>query len=249
LKLKSVFRFFLLPLSIAGVVLLYSCSTKKNTFTSRTYHNLTTHYNIYWNGNESFKSGRTALIENVADNYNSILPVYNFGTAAESRKVWAELDRAIEKAGIAIPRHSMLIRNVEHNHWIDDCYMLIGKSQFFKQEYPNSRRTMEYLMKQYAGTQTELEASLWHIRTFLQQKRFDDVTAQLEQFETRLSKTKATYRIRREIPLMYADYYLMTGNLSAAKTNLKQGLTLTPDRKLKARINFILGQIAQHKCD
>ena len=247
MKLKSVFRFILLPLSIAGVVLLYSCSTKKNTFTSRTYHNLTTHYNIYWNGNESFKSGKTALSENVADNYNSILPVYNFGTAAESRKVSSDMDRAIEKAGIAIPRHSMFIRNVEHNHWIDDCYMLIGKAQFFKQEYPNSRRTMEYLMKQYAGTQTELEASLWHIRTFLQQKRFDDVTAQLEQFETRLSKTKATYRIRREIPLMYADYYLMTGNLSAAKTNLKQGLTLTPDRKLKARINFILGQIAQQE--
>jgi len=236
-----------LPVSIAGIVLLYSCSTKKNTFTSRTYHNLTTHYNIYWNGNESFKSGKSALRENVADNYNLILPVYNFGTLEESRKVSSDMDRAIEKAGIAIPRHSMFIRNVEHNHWIDDCYMLIGKAQFTKQDYANSRRTMEYLMKQYAGTETELEAALWHIRTFLQQKRYDDVASQIEQFEARLTKTKAPYRIRREVPLMYADYYLTTGNLSAAKTNLQQGLTLTSDRKLKARINFILGQIAQQE--
>ena len=234
-----------MPVSIAGIVLLYSCSTKKNTFTSRVYNNLTTHYNIYWNGNESFKSGKSSLKESVADNYNLILPVYNFGTTAESRKVASDMDRAIEKAGIAIPRHSLYFKGVEHNRWIDDCYMLIGKSQFLKQDYANSRRTMEYLMKQYSGTATELEAALWHIRTFLQQKRYDDAASQIEQFETRLTKAKAPYRIRREIPLMYADYYLMTGNLSAAKTNLKQGLTLASDRKLKARINFILGQIAQ----
>ncbi len=157
------------------------------------------------------------------------------------------MDRAIEKAGIAIPRHSMFIRNVEYNHWIDNCYLLIGKAQFYKQDYNNSRRTMEYLMKQYAGTNTELVAAIWYIRTLLEQKRFDDVTAQLEQFETRLSRVKASYKIRREIPLMYADYYLLTGNLTAAKTNLKQGLTLASDRKLKARINFILGQIAQQE--
>ena len=245
MKLKLFFRFIFLPLLIAGIALLYSCSTKKNTFTRRTYHNLTTHYNIYWNGNESFKSGKSDLAESVADNFNLILPVYNFGTPAEARKIASNMDRAIDKAGIAIPRHSLFFQNVEHNRWIDDCYLLIGKAQFYKQDYANSRRTMEYLIKQYAGTTTELEASLWNIRTYLQQKRYDDVASQIEQFETRLAKQNAPYKIRREIPLLYADYYLVSGNLSAAKTNLKQGLTLASDPKLKARINFILGQIAQ----
>ena len=55
--------------------------------------------------------------------------------------------------------------------------MLIGKAQFYKQDYSNSRRTMEYLMKQYAGTPTELEASLWYMRTFLQQKRYEDAAS------------------------------------------------------------------------
>jgi phage gp16-like protein len=245
LKLKSIIRFIFLPLLIAGIALLYSCSTKKNTFTRRVYHNLTTHYNVYWNGNESFKSGKAELAESVADNYYFILPVYNFGTITEARKIGSSMDRAIEKAGIAIPQHSLFFKNVEHNKWIDDCYLLIGKAQFYKQEYLNSRRTMEYLMKQYAGTTTELEASLWHTRTFLQQKRYDDVASQIEQFEAQLAKQKAPYKIRREIPLLYADFYLSTGNFSAAKTNLKQGLTLASDPKLKARINFILGQIAQ----
>lgn len=247
LKLKYFFRYVLIPLSMAGVLVLYSCSTKKNTLLSRTYHNITTHYNIYWNGNESFKTGMNTLKESVADNYNSILKVYNYGTLAESRKVSSNMDRAIEKAGVAIPRHSMLIKNVEHNRWIDDCYMLIGKAQFYKQDYVNARRTLDYLQKQYPGTSTDLEASIWYIRCLLQQKKFEDVAAQFEQLETKLARTKAPYRIRREIPLLYADYYLLTGNYQAAKTNLTQGLALASDRKLKARINFILGQIAQQE--
>ena len=247
MKLTVFFRFVFFTLLATGIATLYSCSIKKNTFTTRTYHSLTTHYNIYWNGNESFKSGKNELTAGIADNYNLTLPVYNFGTAAEARKISSAMDRAIDKAGIAIPRHSLFFKNVEYNKWIDDCYLLIGKAQFFKQDYSNSRRTMEYLMKQYTGTPTELEAAIWYIRTFLQQKRFEDAIAQVEQFETRQLKQKVPFRIKREIPLLYADYYLTTGNLPAAKINLKQGITLASDSKLIARLYFILGQIAQQE--
>jgi len=245
LRLKILSRFVFFTLLAPGIAILYSCSTKKNTFTSRTYHSLTTHYNIYWNGNESFKSGKSTLAEIAVDNYYNILPVYNFGTPAEAKQISSDMDRAIDKAGTAMQRHSMYIKNVEHNKWIDDCYLLMGKAQFYNQDYFNSRRTMEYLMKQYEGTTTELEASIWYMRTFLQQKRFEDAVAQVEQFETRQSKQKPPYKVKREIPLLYADYYLATGNLTAAKINLIQGLTLASNSKLKARINFILGQIAQ----
>ena len=53
------------------------------------------------------KAGKNELAESVADNYNLILPVYNFGTPAEARKIYSSMDRAIDKAGIAIPRHSL----------------------------------------------------------------------------------------------------------------------------------------------
>jgi len=247
LKFKSLFRYIILPFSIAGLILLYACSTKKNTFTRRVYHNLTTHYNVYWNGNESFKAGRNSLNENAPDNYNRILTVYNYGSADDARKIYSQMDRAIEKAGIAIPKHSLFFKNVEHNRWIDDCYMLIGKSQFYKQDYANARRTLEYVMKQYAGSAIQDEATLWYIRSFMQQQRFEDVVSQLEQFEARIAKEKVPFRVRREIPLLYADYYLLNKNYSSAKPYLKQGLTLASNRVLKARINFILGQIAQQE--
>jgi len=245
LKLKIFIRFFLLPIFIIGIALFYSCSTKKNTFSRRVYHNLNTHYNIYWNGNESFKTGINTLQESVTDNYNLILPVYNYGTIEDARKVFSNMDKAIEKAGIAIPRHSMFFKNTEYNKWIDDCYLLIGKSQFYKQDYFNSRRTMEYLKKQYVGKTTELEASIWLTRCYLAQKRYEEVTTQIDELEASIGKQNVPFRIRKEIPLLYADYYIQTGNFEAAKQNLKQGLALASNSKLKARIYFILGQIAQ----
>ncbi len=245
MKLKVLIRFFFVPFLIAGLVFLYSCSTKKNTWSRRAYHNVSTHYNIWWNGNEAFKAGKSTLNNSVSDNYTSILPVYNYGTPEEARKIYSDMDRAIEKAGVAIPRHSMYFSKKEYNKWIDDCYLLIGKAQFYKQDYTNSRRTMEYLMNEYEGKPTELEAALWESRGFLQQKRYEDVVAQGEKLEAILAKQKVPYKIQREIPLLYADYYIQTANYEAAKTNLKQGLALASNPKLKARINFILGQIAQ----
>ena len=40
--------------ALLTVLLLWSCSTKKNTKASRFYHAFTTRYNIYFNGKQAF---------------------------------------------------------------------------------------------------------------------------------------------------------------------------------------------------
>jgi hypothetical protein len=60
---------------LVGILTLVSCSTKKNSFTRRLYHNVTGHYNQYWNGRESFREGVKQLDKSAKDNYNKILPM------------------------------------------------------------------------------------------------------------------------------------------------------------------------------
>ncbi|NVO19766.1 MAG: tetratricopeptide repeat protein [Bacteroidetes bacterium] len=247
MKLR-IFTNFLFALVILGTsVMLNSCSTKKNTFTRRVYHNLTTHYNIFWNGNESFKNGLIDLDKNMRDNYNKILLVHNFGSADDSRKIYSSMDRAIEKASLAVQRHSLFFDKVEHNRWVDDCYLLIGKAQFYKQDYTSARRTFDYIIRQYPEKNTSYQAMLWMIRTSLQQKRFDEVQSALDEFETTMNKHRVPFSVRREIPYVYADYFIINNNLSAAKTYLQQGLTMTSSRKLKMRVYYILAQISQQE--
>ena len=46
---------------VVCMIFFVGCSTKKNTFTSRTYHNITAHFNAYFNGNEALKQAFTLI--------------------------------------------------------------------------------------------------------------------------------------------------------------------------------------------
>lgn len=236
----------LLPLAVA-MLFIQSCSTKKNTFSRRIYHNLTTHYNVFWNGRQSLEDGIEDLDRNKKDNYNYILRPNNYGTADEARKIYSKMDRAIEKGTKGIQKHSMLFKNKEYNKWIDDCYLLIGKAQFYKQDYASAARTFEYVMRTFNDRDISYDAQLWLIKTAVEQKHYEEVLAQFEQLETRITKEKVPFRIKRELPLVYADFFINNKNYAAAKPYLKQGITLTMNGKTKARLNFILGQIYQQE--
>ena len=46
-----------------------SCSTKKDTVLSRSFHSVNTKYNVLYNGNIAFKEGMEQLNANYEDNY------------------------------------------------------------------------------------------------------------------------------------------------------------------------------------
>ena len=91
-KKHNIFFVFAL---LSAVLVLGGCSTKKNTFTRRAYHNLTSHYNVYWNGEYSLQQGEQQLRNTVKDDYSKVLRVYNYGTRQEAMALNATMDRAL----------------------------------------------------------------------------------------------------------------------------------------------------------
>jgi len=70
LNKKSTLYILFIGLTIG---IIFSCSTEKNTTLSRTYHNITSHYNVFFNANESFKSGMKRIESSYVDDYSKIL--------------------------------------------------------------------------------------------------------------------------------------------------------------------------------
>jgi hypothetical protein len=103
---------------------MQGCSTKKNKWINRTFHNITSKYNGYFNGEEALKEGVAMLETSHVDNYFKVLPVYEFGTIENSKAIIPLTDKAVKKASVVISRHSMLIRGKEYCKYIDDCYVL-----------------------------------------------------------------------------------------------------------------------------
>lgn len=223
-----------------------SCSTKKNSFTRRVFHNLTGHYNMFWNGRESYREGVKQLEKSVKDNYNKILPVYNYGTETEAQTLFPYMDKAIEKASINIQRHSMFFNKKEYVYWIDDSYMLIGYGYFYKQEYNKARRTFEFVMNEFKYNDIKFEAMLWLGNSYIRLKKYKRAQSVLDNLSNEIDKNpKISKDVQKMLPLVRADLYIQQEKYSQAKDQLLDALYLLQKKNMDARARFILGQIYQ----
>lgn len=234
------------PWSLALFIMLLfaSCSTKKNTFTRRAYHNLTSHYNGWWNGNESLKDGLVKLEAIVIDDYAKNLLVFNYGDKAQMGSLIADMDRAIEKGSVTALRHSMWFKNREHCNWIDDSYMLIGKANFYKQEYTSARQSFNFVLSRYYYNSIKSEAQLWLAKTFIESGSFQKAETLLDEISLLFDDEQTPY-VRKNLDLVYADLFLKSNQDQKAKPYLEKALDLPISRKMIARISYVLAQLYQ----
>ena len=242
-KLNKYFVYLSVLFMLFGI---FSCSTKKNTGLRRAYHNLTCHYNVWWNGDVSLEEGVESLKESVKDNYNKVLPVYNYGTKQEAQSLYPKMDRTIKKASIAIQRHSMSFGGKEYVKWIDDSYLMMGKAHFHKQDYTSARRVFDYVAKEYSDKPIHFESYLWLAKTYIQTERFEKAEAVLNLLSTKEQAGEDLPKnVVKDLPLVYADFFIAQENYDAAYPYLERGLELGNKKYVLTRAEFILGQINQ----
>lgn len=243
LKNRFIAGTFFLGFALATMMMLTSCSTKKNTFTRRAYHNLVSQYNIYWNGNESFKEGLKNLEDNSADNYTTVLPVFKFGTEQDVQSIASAMDRAIEKASKVILGHSMYFKRKEYVQRVKDSYLLIGKSYLYKREFSNARRTFEWISTFYNDEPIKYDADLWLAMTYNQNKEFEKSSTVLDNLNKSIRSGKAPAHIDKMFQMVYADYYILQANYEPAIKYLQRAIELNTRKKDRNRLRFILAQI------
>ena len=227
-----------------ALLLLSGCSTKKNTLTRRMYHNLTSHYNIYFNGDLAIKDGEKQLRTAVKDDYSKVLRVYNYGTQQNGMAMNSTMDRALEKTSICVQKHSMNFGNRERVKWIDDAYLVMGKAHFYKHDYIPAKRTFDFVANEYNYNDIAHVANLWLIKTYIQTEEYPKAVAMIEQLLAKSAGlSKPPKELMRNIDFTIADYYVAVKDYNNAVKYLKNGILLNRDRDLRTRAMFILGQI------
>jgi len=247
--LKREIRIQNILILLAVLFIIQACSTRKNTFTRRVYHNMTAHYNAWWNGNESLKEGVKALAVAHKDNYTEVLPVFQYGTKDDAQSINPQMDRAIEKGAKVIKMHSIFIKGKEFIRWIDDSYLLIGKAQFYKQDYLASIRTFNYIISQYKYNEIRFDAMIWLARCYTQTGEFTTAETMLDQVKNKIDAGEAPEKYKKHLMLAYADCLIKQKSYSASKEYLSMAINLNKNSKTRTRLRFILAQIAQRGGD
>ena len=128
-----------------SIVLISCVSKKKRNETSKmgkAYHNTTAFYNGYWNAKEILRESMITLRLANVDDYNKILEVEDFVSIDNPKMVKAEMDKIIEKVTTVAQLH-------EPSDWVDDCYVLMAKAQYLKQEYETAEETLQYFQEDF----------------------------------------------------------------------------------------------------
>ena len=232
------------------LLLLSGCSTKKNTLTRRMFHNLTSHYNIYFNGEASLKDGDKQLRKTVKDDYSKVLRVYNYGNKQNGMAMNSTMDRALEKTSICVQKHSMKFGNRERVRWIDDAYLVMGKAHFYKHDYIPAKRTFDFVATEYSYNDIAYVANMWLVKTYIESEEYAKAIALIEQLQAKTAGlSKQPKELMRNLDFTIADYYIAVKDYKNAIRYLKNGLVLNNDRDLRTRAMFILGQIYMQQGD
>ena len=236
--------FFVFVAIATAALLLSGCSTKKNTFSRRAFHNLTSHYNVYWNGQHSLDEGEQQLKNNAKDDYTKVLRVYNYGSKSEALALNSQMDRALQKTSVCVQKHSMKFNGKERVKWIDDAYLVMAKAHFFKQDYIPAKRTFEFVTSEFYYNDIALVSNLWLVKTYIETKQYSRAIALIEQLQAKsASMSKVPKEFHRNFDLTVADYYIATKDYRKSIDYLKSGILKTNDRDMRLRCMFILGQV------
>jgi TolA-binding protein len=198
---------------------------------------------------DNLRQGVKEYQASVKDNFALVLPVYNYGDKAASGKISQYADVALKKASKTIQKHSMVFNRKENVNWIDDAYLLMGEAYFYKQDYGMARRTFEFIIKTYNENPIKYDAMLWLANSNIQLGDYNRAEPMLDMLQNKINTGDAPEKFETGLNLSYAQFYILQKNYDAAVPYLNEALQLKPDSKMKTRIMFILGQIAQKNGD
>ena len=92
---------------LALIVLLSSCSTQKNTWATRSFHQTKVKYNILYNGNIAYEEGLKAIRDANTDDYSQVLYLYPVSNHKAAEASASQMDKTIDKCRKCIKLHSI----------------------------------------------------------------------------------------------------------------------------------------------
>ncbi len=246
-------------IGVCCLLFAFACSNQKNTFISRQYHSLTTHYNVYFNGKESLKEGERKIEEGIQDNYALLLPVFEYQNPTARALSFSSMDRTLEKATKAIKIHSItrkpkrkkgnqsdkykeFRKKKEYNDWIDDCYFLIGKAKFYKGEHHVSEKAFEFILKEYPKSELVPEAKLGLARSLIDRGEFISGTEILDRL---VEEPKLPKEFILEMSSLRADLAIQQKEYESGIDELERSIELLNSKRKKGRFYYLIAQLYQ----
>lgn len=228
LKINYLLAFTLFTLS------LFACSSSSDSFTAKTYHNMTARYNAYFLARETMKEAEKELFDQRIENYNRVLDVQPYVDTNILAGVKDKMNRVIEKAALVPNRH-------ENSEWVDDSYVLVGKARYYLRDFENALITFKYVNTKGEDQNARNQALVELLHTYLKMGEEREASAVLNYLKRRPMEDPE----KLEFLLARGHFFREQNDMIETAKSLGSAVLIMPRGERKARVHFILGQIYQ----
>jgi hypothetical protein len=224
-------------LAVVGFIFIGACSSERNTFTNRAFHNLTSHFNAYYLADVKIKDVEEQVRANYKEDYTQVLPVYIPIDSATIKSNKALLDSARELASKAIDWHRI-------SKWVDDSYYLLGKIDYLQAQQDDALNAFKYVNSTSKDKDLRHRALISLLRLYVDKQEYENANFTIDY----LSKESGINdESRFQLFKTLAYYYETRADQNGVIGALDRAVPYAPNKKEESRMNFILAQLYQRE--
>lgn len=222
------------------MVLLYACSTQKDNAANRRLQNLSARYNYIYNSNVLLTTYQDGLSQTHKDNYEQLLPVYIAPPAIDYLSGLAPAGENKELEDIAAKAQT-IVSEKNFSNYIDEAYILLGKTNFYKGNYYNAAEYFDYVERAYKkNKRIYLNALNWKARTYMQLQNNKMAARLLDSVIITLDSVK---RGKAEPLATLAQMNINQHDYKKAIDYLEKAIKESRDMQSRTRWPYILAQL------
>ena len=203
------------------------------------YKSISSKYNILYNGELFLNEGINQLRDSYKENFWEILPVIKENNITNSLPEYPTKNflKSEEKAIKVIQK--MGDKNNLESEYINEAYLLLGKSRFFDKRYISALQAFNYLIKQNDKSELWIEAFYWKTLININLEQFDTAISSVNKL---LKDDAISNKSKQKLYSLKSEVYYKKKDYNKLIESLKNTFKNSIDKDELRRYKYIIGQ-------
>jgi len=214
------------------ICVLVGCSQYSSRPAAVNFHNVSSHYNAYFIAEQDLLEAEFAMRSAYKEDYNQLLPILMPLDSVLALPVKPQLLDAIKKTSIVAEKH-------QNSKWVDNSYIILGKSRLYLGEWADGLEALRYVYANGKDENDKNNALIVLMRAYISRKDYSNALGVAEYLSQQPLSKDAT----KDFYLAKAYLHQQNGEYLTSVAIMEETFPLLNKSIETARLHFAAAQM------